>query len=352
MGGRRRLHEVLHRFGHALERRGAAGQHLQRQQGNHHQQSQLRHRTRYRAQKDAQRRGGVKVQRHPQDEEGDRAPDRHSERTLDNEDERRRRHDHHHQAHGPHLGHHDFERGQRHHQQMLDGAVLTLADHRCAGENDGQGGDAVDQLHHRTEPHRVQIRIEEHVHFGFDRQDRVCAMVLDEGRDLAVGDDMDITVAEEGLRHTRGVNVDLDRRLAPGQHVALEIGRDVENKGVEAYIHAGVGGGGVNDGRHQETGWIKGVDDVLRQLRAVFVNDGDGRHMQRFGEARGDHIDLAAEREADDDQHHGVAAEAAQLLDPEMENVEQCMHNNLPGAQKLLGVRSHRPAWMIGLYIR
>ena len=264
MGGRRHLHDLLHPIGHALEQSHAAGQHLQRQQGDDHQQSQLRHRARHGAQKDAQRRGGEQVQRHPQDEQGDRALDGHLEPALHDEDERRHRHEYHHQAHGPHLGHHDFERGQRHHQQMLDGAVLALADQRRAGEDEGQRGDAVDQLHHRTEPHIAQIRIEEHAHFRFDRQDGVSAMMLDEGRHLAVDDDMDIAVAEEGLRHTRGVDVDLDRRLVPGQDVPLEIGRDVEDEGVEAHIHAGVGGGWVDDGRNQETGRIEGIDDALR----------------------------------------------------------------------------------------
>ena len=32
----------------------------------------------------------------------------------------------------------DLERGQRHHQQVLERAVLALADHRRAGQHDGQ----------------------------------------------------------------------------------------------------------------------------------------------------------------------------------------------------------------------
>ena len=38
------------------------------------------------------------------------------------------------QAVGPDLGQHDFRRRQRHDQQMLDGAVLALADQRRAGQ--------------------------------------------------------------------------------------------------------------------------------------------------------------------------------------------------------------------------
>ena len=264
MGGRRHQHDVLHELGHALARGVSAGQHLQGQQRDDHQQAHLRHRARDRAEKDAHRGGGEQMQRHPQDEQPDRTFDGHFEHPLHDEDERRRRHHDHHQAHGPHLGHHDFERGQRHDQEMFDGAVLALADQRRAGQDDRQHGDAVDELHHRAEPHRAQIRIEEDAHFEVGGQGGDCTMALHEGRYLAIDDVLHIAVADESLRHAGGVDVELDRRLAPGQHVALEIGRDVEDEGVEAHIHAGVDGVLIDDRRHLEMGRIEGVDDARR----------------------------------------------------------------------------------------
>ena len=55
-------------------------------------------------------------------------------------------------GHRPDLARHDLERRHRHHQQVLDRAVLALADQRGAGQHDRQHGDVVDDLHHRAEP--------------------------------------------------------------------------------------------------------------------------------------------------------------------------------------------------------
>ena len=63
------------------------------------------------------------------------------------------------QAIGPDFGQHDLSRGEWHHQQMLDRAVLALTDQGRTGEEHGDEGDAIDELHHGHEGGNVEIRI-------------------------------------------------------------------------------------------------------------------------------------------------------------------------------------------------
>jgi hypothetical protein len=60
------------------------------------------------------------------------------------------------------------------------------------------------------------------------------AVALDELVDLAHHHLLDVAAAGEGLGHARGVNVELDRRRLAGQHVALEIRRNIQHEGVVA----------------------------------------------------------------------------------------------------------------------
>ena len=46
-----------------------------------------------------------------------------------------------------------------------------------------------------------------------------------------VDDLLDVAGADAGLHHRGGIDVDLDRGVASGQHVALEVGRDVQDEG-------------------------------------------------------------------------------------------------------------------------
>ena len=85
---------------------------------------------------------------------GDRALDRHGQSPCTTASDERAR-DQHHQRHRPHLADHDFQRRHRHHQQMLDGAMLALADQRRAGEDDGQQGHLIDDLDDGAEPRLV-----------------------------------------------------------------------------------------------------------------------------------------------------------------------------------------------------
>ena len=145
---------------------------------------------------------------------------------------------------------------------MLDGAVLALADQRRAGEDDGEHGHVIDDLHDRAEPRLVELGIEAYPERQIDRQLRNLAITLREGAHLVAHDGLDIAAAGESLAHARGIDVELDRWPPPRQQVALEVGRDVEGEGVEAGIHAGVHLGLVDHLGENKVRRVKGADDA------------------------------------------------------------------------------------------
>src|SRR5215470_11047918 len=56
---------------------------------------------------------------------------------------------------------------------MLDRALLALADERSSGQDYGEHGEIVDDLHHRVEPARLQVRVELCAGHDLDRGKRV-----------------------------------------------------------------------------------------------------------------------------------------------------------------------------------
>ncbi|MNJ65573.1 hypothetical protein D3C77_615910 [compost metagenome] len=90
-------------------------------------------------------------------------------------------------------------------------------------------------------------------------------MALQELGNLAGGDALDVASAGECLAHLGGVHIQLRRRLASGQQVALEVRRDVQGEGVVAGIHAAVHLVEVDQLRRQEERRLEGVDDAHRQ---------------------------------------------------------------------------------------
>ena len=69
-------------------------------------------------------------------------------------------------------------------------------------------------------------------------------LVIDLGRFAAFIFDLDgvitrtaSTRAQPGLYHGRGVDMELDRGLMAGQHIALEVRRDIDDEGELAGIH-------------------------------------------------------------------------------------------------------------------
>jgi hypothetical protein len=83
-----------------------------------------------------------------------------------------------------------------------------------------------------------------------------------------VGDDLlDVAIAGEGLAHARGVHIELHRRALAGQHVALEVGRDVQHEGVVAPVQPGSMSGSAISCGVRELRRVEGRDDARRQRR-------------------------------------------------------------------------------------
>jgi O-acetyl-ADP-ribose deacetylase (regulator of RNase III) len=128
-----------------------------------------------------------------------------------------------------------------------------------------------------AEPALVQLRIEAGTQGQLDRQRLDLAVAAGELADLGLDDRLDVAAAGERLGHAGGVDVELDRRRAARQHVALEVRRDVEGEGVEPGIHARVHLGMVDAAWRGEVGRLEGAGDAFGQGRAVLVDDGDRR---------------------------------------------------------------------------
>ena len=78
------------------------------------------------------------------------------------------------------------------------------------------------------------------------------------------------------MHHRRRVNVDLQRWLAPREHVALEIRRDVDDERVTSGIHQRNDVALGDRPRRLKQRRQEGVSDAARKLRVIFVDDRDG----------------------------------------------------------------------------
>src|SRR5262249_33302831 len=105
---------------------------------------------------------------------------------------------------------------------MFDRALLALANKCGASQNHSQEREIVNDLHHRSEPARLQVRIEFCAHNHFDRDVGASFAPCEEICDLAVDDACDIEGAVASLRYGCGVDVHLDLRLPPGENIGLE----------------------------------------------------------------------------------------------------------------------------------
>ena len=113
----------------------------------------------------------------------------------------------------------------RHHQQMLDGAVLSLADERGAREHDRQHGDLSHQARDFAKPDSFEIGIEHGAQREIDGQRGRRTIAAEEIGDLAGNDALDITAAREGLPYARRIDIELNfiGAAAAIQHVPLEV---------------------------------------------------------------------------------------------------------------------------------
>ena len=212
---------------------------------------------------------------------------------------------------------------------MLDGAVLALANQRRTGQDDRQHGDLVDDLRQAAEPGLLQRRVEACAQLQAHRRLGAGAVALHELLHLAQHHLLDEATAVEGLAHAGGVGVELDLRVAPGQHVTLEIGWNDQGEGVDARVHARVDPRLVDQERRRELRRVERADDALRKLRLVLVDDGDRRVVQGFGHRGRRRIHREGEGEHGQHQHDRVAPQAPQFLDAQVVDVGQ----PLPHAQ-------------------
>jgi hypothetical protein len=137
---------------------------------------------------------------------------------------------------------------------------------------------------------------------------------------------LDVTAADEGLAHPRRIDVELYPGTASGEDVALEAGGNVERESVEAGIHPRVHFGRCDRYRRQEIGRVEGVTDAAGQRGLVLVDDGDGRLVQGFRHGGRGGVNVDREREGDQQHQDGVAQEAVQFLESEVEDVARRTH--------------------------
>ena len=146
MGGRRGQHYDLHKLWHALARTEGAGKHLQREQYQHREHSELWHRAGHGGHEDAQRSRGEEMQRSAGQKQRNRTRNRHAQRPLYDGQQSERGRQQHHQSHGPDFAEHDLGRRDRHYQQMLNGAMLAFANEGGAGQDYGEHRHIVNNL--------------------------------------------------------------------------------------------------------------------------------------------------------------------------------------------------------------
>ncbi|MCY1235322.1 hypothetical protein D9M72_479340 [compost metagenome] len=206
---------------------------------------------------------------------------------------------------------------------MLYRPVLALADEGGTREHDRQDGDVGDDVHDCAEPALVELRIEAGTQNQIDRQFLLAAVSVKEARDLAGDDLLDVAVAGKGLAHARRIDIELDGRRATGQQIRLEIRRDIERERIQPLVHAAVHFRRRDHLRRHEIGRIESRRDPRRNRRAVLVDDGDCRTVQRFRHCGRARIDREREGIDDQDQQDRIAPEPPEFLDPEMVDMGQ-----------------------------
>jgi len=186
----------------------------------------------------------------------------------------------------------------------------------------------VEEAHEGTEPLLRAIRIECAADDEVDRCGDGYVRTGRKSHDLAEKDVLDVARAEPRLHECRGVDVELQCRLARFAHVRLETGRDLDDEHEPVLVHRRVDLARLDLLRLLEVWRIERGREAARQRRAVLVDYGDGRVVD--GLAHADRLLVDGEGEGPDDDRHQeqIAEDGAQLLDPEPEYVLQPAHRH------------------------
>src|SRR5215470_16591878 len=156
---------------------------------------------------------------------------------------------------------------------MLDRALLALADERGSGQDYGEHGEIVDDLHHRGEPARFQVRVELCAGHDLDRRTHQPLASADELRDVVDDDALDVGHAIEGLGHGSGIYVDLNRRLPPRENVLLKLWGNFNYEDKTLRIHRCIDLCRGDLHCRLECRWSEAVRNSARQVGMVFVDD-------------------------------------------------------------------------------
>ena len=135
----------------------------------------------------------------------------------------------------------------------------ALANQRSAGENHGDHGEIADDLHHRGEPTRFQIRIELYSRNHLDRWTGQSFALRYEVGHIVDDNGLDFSHAVEGMGNRGGVDIDLDRRPPPGDNIRLELRRSLDDEKETFRIHRPVGFRRCNLRCRLESGWGEAI---------------------------------------------------------------------------------------------
>ena len=286
----------------------------------------MRHRPCARPQKDSERRGEEQIEQDADEPQDDRAGERYVQRHPNREHDASTGRHQNREAVGPHLAHRDLELGQRHHEQVLERSVLPIADHRGAGQSDREDADLVDHPHDALEPGGYPVRVEPPADDEVDGLRRDQCGTSEERSDAIGKDGLDVTRANGRLRHGRCVDVHLHRGSAPRAKIVLEVEWNHDDEHEPALVHGVFDLVGADLHGSRETRRIEDVEELPGQGRVVLVDEGDRCVGDLRSGARGLDIDEDGERKDEGTDRDRVTQQAAELLEPQPEDVRERRH--------------------------
>src|SRR6516225_10558888 len=284
-------HHILQPDRHAFHWSAAAGKQLRGGENWYCQQSELTHGRRQRAEKNSKSSNHQGVKSRAKEKHEQRSRNRRADPPMDDELQRQHCCHENYETIGKHLSQHDLRRHYWHYQEMLDRSLLAFTDQRRAGQDHGQQRDLIDDLRHRGEPGRLQVRIEVGSDNKVDGVTPSTAALANEVLNLVRNGGLEIIGAVAGLSHRRCIDVDLDLRLALGENIGLEVWGNFHYQKQIALVHflIDLGRGYLNGGL--EGRFHQALGDLSGEVRTVLIGNPD-REIGRFSDSSGrDRVD-------------------------------------------------------------